>query len=155
MQALTRFIHRCRRVPLLALLALSASIACAQQQSAPQAIRNVIATTYDQPGNPVATEPIAIAGNFAIADWEQGDKAGRALLRKKKGDWEIMVCGGADLKDLQVLKDAGLPAAVGTQLVDSLTRLEKLVAPERVKRFDLFRQGTAEPAAGHHGHGKH
>lgn len=89
----------------LLLLSAAFSVAIAQTSAKPaeEQIKAIIAKTYDQPSKPVETAPVVTVGNYALADWIQGDMGGRALLRLDKGAWEIMVCGGDDFKN----QDAG------------------------------------------------
>ena len=101
-------------------------------------ISKLISSTYDQPHHKVETAPISIANDFAIADWVQGEKGGRALLRRSQGKWEIMVCGGDGLKDLNALGNAGINKATAQALVTQLNTAEKSLTAERVKRFGLF-----------------
>lgn len=118
--------------------------------SAEQTIIKLIATTYDQPGRKVETTPVVIASDYALADWIQGDKGGRALLRHKAGQWEIMACGGDGFKDAKTLQQAGIPAATASKLVAQLTQAEKALPASRVRQFGLF--GTADdPRLKHHG----
>ncbi|WP_407059170.1 copper uptake system-associated protein (plasmid) [Ralstonia syzygii subsp. celebesensis] len=88
------------------------------------------------------TAPIAVDGDHALADWIQGEKGGRALLRRTQGQWQIVACGGDGFKDVRTLKDAGIPAATAKRLIARLNEAERSLNPERVKRFGLF--GTAD-----------
>ena len=120
-----------------------------------KAIRSVISATYDKPGIKVKTDPIAVVGDFAVADWIQGDNGGRALLQKSKGKWEISACGGDGFKDAPTLVSAGVPKLTAEQLVHELDRAEKSLNPEQVKRFGLFNPGNdprVKDAQSHHKH---
>lgn len=116
--------------------AQAADVAAAKQ------IRAVISSTYDKPGIKVKTDPIAIVGDFAVADWIQGDNGGRALLQKSKGKWEITSCGGDAFKDVNTLMSTGIPRNTAEQLVQQLGQAEKSLSAEHVRRFGLF--GTAD-----------
>lgn len=137
---------------LLALLFFTAPVgaAPAMERADQQQVRGLIAHTYDQPAHKVETDPIAITGNYAIADWIQGERGGRALLRKTGGAWEILVCGGDGLKQADALHDAGIPAKDASELLRKLGEVERTVSKERLRRFGLFDQQSSTDA--HHAH---
>lgn len=124
------------------LIGSGASGAFAQKADPATAIKQRIGQTYDRPGHKVDTAPVVVVGDYGLADWTQGPKGGRALLRKANGAWEIMACGGDGFKDAKVLKDAGIPDATAQQLIAQLNQAERSVAPERIRQFGLF--GTAD-----------
>lgn len=135
------------------------SVAIAQRVPKPaeEQIKAIIEKTYDQPGKPVETAPVVMVGNYALADWIQGDMGGRALLRLNKGAWEIMACGGDDFKKVKMLSHAGIPGDTAKKLIAQLEKAEQAVSPDRVKRFGLFGTPNDPRLAGHHGmpHPKH
>lgn len=135
----------------LAALSIFAPHAGAAGSAAEQQIRNIISKTYDQLDKKVETAPIVVAGNHAIADWVQGEKGGRALLRVNQGRWEIIACGGDEFKDVKVLQDAGLHPGTAKQLIRLLNKAEATLSPQRVQQFGLFGKEVMMPA-GHHGH---
>lgn len=137
------------------LLALAGSAALAQGANPETQVRDLIAKTYDRPDHKVETVPIVVDGDYALADWTQDEKGGRALLRRAEGQWQIMACGGDAFKDLKTLKDAGIPAGTAKTLIARLSAAERSVSPERVKRFGLF--GTADDPRlkDHHAHAHH
>lgn len=118
--------------------------------TARQQIQTLISSTYDQPGAKVETVPIVIADDYAIADWIQGKKGGRALLRHAQGQWQIMACGGDGFKEMRLLQDAGIPAKTAKNLITRLRQAEQSVSAERVKRFDLFDRSKDPRLADHH-----
>lgn len=136
---------------LLALIlqvASTGSLAETAAQTAESQIKTLIAKTYDKPEHKVETAPVVVSGDYAIADWIQAKNGGRALLRKKQGQWEILACGGDGFKDANVLKDAGIPAPAIKDLLTKLKAAEQSLSPDRVKQFGLY--GT--PAAADHHH---
>ncbi len=138
---------------MLALLFLTAPVnaAPAAERASEQQVRSLIAHTYDQPAHKVETDPIAIAGNYAIADWMQGERGGRALLRKAGAGWEIMVCGGDGLKQADALHGAGIAPRDASELLRKLGEVERMVSPERLRRFGLFdQQGATDTPHAHH-----
>jgi hypothetical protein len=138
-----------------AALAVSGTSAVAAPHAAEQQIRAVIATTYDRPGQKVETAPIVVADSYAIADWIQGGKGGRALLRVNRGRWEIVACGGDGFKDVRVLQDAGLQIGTAKLLVMRLNQAEATLDARRVKQFGLFDAKDQSMPADHHGHPPH
>jgi hypothetical protein len=101
-------------------------------------IRQLIGETFDQPDSKVAVDPLIVKGNYAIADWRQGDKAGRSLIIAEHGHWRISLCGGKGLKDTNELKSAGVPSETADQLVKELTAAEASLEPDAIRRFDEF-----------------
>jgi hypothetical protein len=101
-------------------------------------IQAVIGKTYDKPNNKVNTTPISIADDFAVADWTQGKRGGRALMKRINGNWEILACGNDGLKDTKSLVKAGMSEKTASTIVKKLSDLEKLVDPKRLAKFNLF-----------------
>ena len=101
-------------------------------------IQAVIGKTYDKPNNKVNTTPISIADDFAVADWTQGKRGGRALMKRINGNWEILACGNDGLKDTKSLVKAGLSEKTASTIVKKLADLEKLEDPRRLAKFNLF-----------------
>ncbi|MEN9865384.1 MAG: hypothetical protein RL748_974 [Pseudomonadota bacterium] len=114
--------------------------------TAEQQIRQLIGKTYDQADKKVETAPISIVNDYALADWIQGEKGGRALLQRKQGEWQILACGGDGFKQARHLQQTGMPAATAQQLVKQLEQAEQALPPARVKQFGLF---DANPATKH------
>jgi len=111
-------------------------------------IRAVIASTYDTPESKVETAPIVVRGDYAVADWIQGHRGGRALMQRRDGAWQIAACGGEAFRTVDGLKLAGVPADTAVQLVALLTRAEGALANDRVKLFVSF--DAKNGGAGHH-----
>lgn len=101
-------------------------------------IQAVIGKTYDKPNNKVNTTPISIADDFAVADWTQGKRGGRALMKRINGNWEILACGNDGLKDTKSLVKAGMSERTASTIVKKLADLEKLEDPRRLAKFNLF-----------------
>ncbi len=98
----------------------------------------VIGKTYDKPNNKVNTTPISVADDFAVADWTQGKRGGRALMKRIDGNWEILACGNDGLKDTKSLVKAGMSEKTASAIVKKLSDLEKLEDPKRLAKFNLF-----------------
>jgi hypothetical protein len=124
----------------------------------PHAIRSVIGATWDKPDSKVETDPVVVSGNFAVASWTQGDRGGRALLRRGDGRWSVVLCSGDPLKEAGWLVEAGVPGPDAEQIAAGLAAAEALLPAERRGKFALFEgtvSGEAEthhPAAHHHHH---
>ena len=101
-------------------------------------IKTLISKSFDQPNLKVKTNPIVIEGKVAIADWTQGQKGGRALLRRKHNDWEIIACGGSGFKDPEGIAAIGISKEIATNITAKLKDVEARLSPQQVKQFDSF-----------------
>lgn len=101
-------------------------------------IKALISKTFDQPSLKVQTTPIVIEGKVAIADWTQGQKGGRALLRRKHSDWEIIACGGAGFKDPSAIAAAGISKEIASNIAAKLKTAESSLSPQKIKQLDSF-----------------
>ena len=114
-------------------------------------IQKLISTTFDRPDLKVQTDPIVIEGKVAIADWTQGQKGGRALLRRKHADWEIIACGGAGFKDPSAIASAGISKEIANNITAKLKTAEATLSPQKIKQLDSF-DGVVTMGHGmHHG----
>lgn len=132
--AISNFFHRYLWVLFLVFsVALSAETLTDEAQ-----IQAVIGKTYDKPNNKVNTTPVSVADDFAIADWTQGERGGRALMKRINGNWEILACGNDGLKDTKSLIKAGMSEKTASTVIKKLTNLEKSEDPKRLAKFNLF-----------------
>lgn len=145
-----------------ALLLVSAMIASplcfsasSSNSEAHHQIQTIISSTYDKPDHKVETSPIAAVDDYAVADWTQGDRGGRALLHYSKGKWNIMACGADGLKDVNNLTAAGIPQKTAENIISQLTEAEKSVNPDRLKMFSLFGTKDDPIHSEHHHHAHH
>jgi hypothetical protein len=104
--------------------------------------------------------PVVHQGDVALAGWVQGERGGRALLRRGSQGWVVTVCGGDGLKDVGLLKDAGVDAAQARRLVAALDSAEKRLPAEQRRKLSLFGANVAVgpsrgASAGHAAHGAH
>lgn len=111
--------------------------ALAADQSAQQ-IRQVINQTYDQPGALVSIPIIVKEGDYALADWQQAHKGGRALLQRQAQTWQILACGGAGFKQAQALQAMGLPSALASKLSRALSQAEQNLTDKQRELYDSF-----------------
>lgn len=115
-------------------------------------IRALINHKFDRPDATVVSEPIVIVQNFAVADWIQGEKGGRALLHKKNAQWEIMLCTGDSIRKANKMVDAGVPRQIASALAGKLSQVENNLPPENLRKFGLFgsKQLTHKEHSEHH-----
>lgn len=145
---LIRFILR----PILAAACLCTSLgATAAEPSADQgAIRHVLMATFDKPDARLAVDPVVVVGKHAVAGWTQGERGGRALLLRHGTEWQITLCAGDGLKQVKVLREAGISRADADALARELASAEaKLPAAQRA-RFSTFDGVVRMDANGQH-----
>lgn len=125
---------------LLGWMALSGAIHAALAQGTDDAatIRAVMMDEWDKPDARLAVAPIVVEGDYAVAGWVQGNRGGRALLRKSSGKWGVMLCSGDPLKHVSVLIDAGIPADASARLALNLAAAESRLPPDQVALFSTF-----------------
>jgi periplasmic copper chaperone A len=75
------------------------------------AIVAVLKAAFDTPDNPLTVDPVVVERDHALASWAQGGNGGRALLTKGDAGWEVVLCGGPDLRMPAFLKEHGVSAA--------------------------------------------
>ena len=117
------------------------------------AIRSLIGKTWDKPEAKVVVDPIVVAGGHAIAGWTQGQRGGRALLRKNNASWQVVLCSGDPLRQAPALTEAGVPEEVANRLAANLAAAERLTDPARVRLFSTFEgvvRMDGESSGAHH-----
>ena len=135
-------------------MALFGAIHCSPPARAGDAfqVRALIGATWDTPDSKVETDPVVVSGDHAVASWTQGDRGGRALLRRTDGAWRVVLCSGDPLKEAAWLTEAGVPAADAAAIAQELGAAEASVPDARRAKFSLF-EGVVEGP--HHGHDPH
>lgn len=103
-------------------------------------VRALLSKSFGKPNKPVATELVAVEGDYAIADWLQGNMGGRALLVKKSGAWKILVCGGSALTEVSNLKAARVPEKTAKTLLEQLAGQEKSMASDKLSLINAFKE---------------
>lgn len=101
------------------------------------AIEAVMRASWDRPEAPLDAGPIAVSGDYAVADWTQGDMGGRALLRRDDS-WKVALCGGDSLCTAEGLQGVGVPREDAQGLEAGLARLEANVAAGRLESMSRF-----------------
>lgn len=99
----------------LAAAALLSTIACCSAEPShsddKRDIAKIIKTTWEKPGMDLRVEPISVAGKYAVAGWVEGDRGGRALLKKQDHVWSVILCSGDGIKTAAGLVATGIPPA--------------------------------------------
>lgn len=113
------------------------------------AIAKTLSRQFDKPGLAVEATPIVAKAGWAIADWTQGQRGGRALLTLRKGQWEVVLCGGDGLRSMEGLEASGVPLPVARHLAKELAILERQVSATRLKAMGRF---SPEAAGSTHPH---
>jgi hypothetical protein len=116
------------------------------------AIRELMQHTWDKPDAPLQVEPVVTADDYALASWTQGERGGRAILARRDGRWQVLVCTGDGAKDVATLQQTGMPVAVAETLVADLVKAEENISPERREKFSLFGADVPMGASSHHQH---
>lgn len=150
----------------LSLLLIGLSIATAHAHSTAAADEQSVAKemheTWDKPDQPMMLPVIVIHHGMAIADWIQGDKGGRALLKyhPEHQDWHTLLCGGAELTASRHLQEAGMSAADAQSLALLLQQQELALPENQRQQIDSFSgvvkfsKGKPVSSVGHEMHGE-
>lgn len=133
----------------------AASADMAQPDDAKLAIPMVMKALFETPDNPLSVDPVVVNGNWAVASWAQGEKGGRALLKKGEKGWSIHLCSGASLKDAAALKQIGLEEASATKIAAELATTEAALGEKQIALFDSFEGTMMIGAEGHGAEGGH
>lgn len=121
------------------------------------AIRHLMMTTFNTPEAPLIVEPITIFRNIAVVGWVQGEKGGRALLRRHGSESRLTLCSGDALKEAKSLQHFGLTIEEAEAMAKAVTDAEAKLAPTLVVKFSTFDGVVQMDGDGHHppidGHG--
>ena len=123
----------------IALLVLPLLLGCRDTSRDSADIKNLIQATWNRPGEQVQVNPVAISGDYAVADWTQGEMGGRALLSKESGKWRVILCAGDALRDASMLKEFGVPSEDGKIIANKLAKMEADVPTHRLKAMSAFK----------------
>lgn len=125
-----------------------------KQHNHPEQIRHLINKTFDRPDSKVKIDPVVVAAPYAIADWTQDAKAGRALIKLENGNWQLLACGGTGMKTTASLIQQGVPENIAVILSQQLSNAEKVLDNQQVESFDSFGPAVIFSDSGSH-HSKH
>ena len=108
--------------------------------------------TWEKPEVPLDAGPVVVEGDHAVADWTQGARGGRALLRREHGQWTTVLCAGDGIRSAEGLRAVGVLAAQATVLAAKLAKAEQAVPAERLARMSAF-LGVVRTQQGGSAHG--
>lgn len=91
---------------------------------------------FDKPDAPLTVDPVVVQGDNAVASWAQGDTAGRALLARQGDQWQIVLCGGPDLRSAAFLATHGVSDAETLSALFNLA--EDKLGSDAVSRYSSF-----------------
>lgn len=103
------------------------------------AIQQIMMATWDRPESRLQIDAIASLGDTAVASWTQGAMGGRALLERRNGAWQVVLCSGDALKTEAGLKSVGLDPADARKLAGAVRRSEAKLAPDRLRKMTAFK----------------
>lgn len=136
-----------------AAIALVVALAFAAPASAHDdagAIRHLMMATFDKPEAPLTVEPVTVFEDVAVAGWAQGDMGGRALLRKKDGEWVLTLCSGDALREAKSLQQFGLTPEEAEATARAVVDAEAKLDPALVAKFSTFDGVVMMDEGGHH-----
>jgi len=144
-------------------LAIATVLATAQPLAAraevTDTVRHVLMQMFDKPEQPLAVDPVTVEGDIAVAGWAQGEMGGRALLRRKGADWQLILCSGDTLTEAKSLQQFGLTAEQAEGMAADVVTAEARLDPSVVQKFSRFdgvmmmQADGSHPPAGGYGEG--
>jgi hypothetical protein len=117
-------------------------------------IIQVLKNQFDRPVNSLEVPVVVVSGDYAVADWLQDNRGGRALLRHDVDGWHTQMCSGAQFKSVQVLLQAGVPSADAERISQDLAVQESNLIAEQLKKIDSF-QGIVDMLTQQEHHHEH
>lgn len=118
-------------------------------------IIQVLKNQFDPPATPLEVLVVVVSGDYAVADWLQENRGGRALLRHDADGWHTQMCSGAQFKSVQVLLQAGVPSADTERISQDLAAQEGNLNAEQLKKIDSFQGITDMLTQPEHHHEHH
>jgi glutathione S-transferase len=123
---------------LIAGLTLSLICAVADAKET-RAIEMALKAQWDKPNHPIRIPVIVMQDDYAIADWIQEQHGGRALLKRDQQNWQTLLCGDANMKQVSNLVSAGVPREDAEYLVVTLEQEEKRLSDADKALIDSFK----------------
>jgi hypothetical protein len=114
------------------------SISIHAAPSAEELISITIKKQWETPQSLVEVPVIAVGTHYALVDWVQDKRGGRALLRLNEGEWQTLMCGSAQLKSTQALERAGVSGEEARKISENLTVQEINLTTEQLELIDGF-----------------
>lgn len=129
-----------RTITRRSMLAITAAglTACSFATRDEAAIGELMRAMFDRPNAPLDASPIVVSGDYAIADWTQGEMGGRALLERQRGAWRLILCAGDGLRTENGLTALGVPAADAQALAHDLAAAERETSATRLAAMARF-----------------
>lgn len=103
------------------------------------AIETALKTQWDKPNHPIRIPVIVVHGDYAIADWIQEPRGGRALLFYNNSVWQTIFCGDVNMKQVSNLISAGVPYNDAKKLAAALEEKEKRLSDTDKALIDSFK----------------
>ena len=117
-------------------------------------IIQVLKSQFDRPVTPLEVAVVVVSGDYAVADWLQDNRGGRALLRHDADGWHTLMCSGAQFKSPQALRQAGVQEEDATRISQQLSQKEQSLTAEQLKKIDSF-QGIVDVLTNPEHHHEH
>ena len=103
-----------------------------------QAVQYVLKKQFDKPNAPLKVMPVSVIENYAVTGCTQGNKGGRALLKKEHGKWSIQVCSGDGLTKASTLEMTGMNRNAAINLAKAVVAAEKDLPRATLNLFASF-----------------
>lgn len=143
---------------LLSILALMTAMlvpavqACAEHDE--MAIVAHMKSVWEKPDAPLTVKPVVTLDHFGIAGWMQGERGGRAILRKGEHGWQTLLCTGT--VTARLLEQAGASPATAQALIAELDKAEQALSATERQQLSSFKGVVQMDKNGnHHGHENH
>ena len=94
--------------------------------------------TWERPDAPLSVDPVVVVEDYAIAGWIQDGRGGRALLRKKHGVWDVVLCSGDQLRLPDTVTATGATPELAGRLVANLLIAERRLSADQLAKLALF-----------------
>jgi hypothetical protein len=86
----------------------------------------------------VVVDPIVLRNDYAVADLVRGDIGARAVMQKRKGEWQVLVLAGQEARDAAYLVKAGVPQVEARALANLLVTSERQVPEEKLIKLERY-----------------
>ncbi len=116
----------------------ASSVGAAAPAAEVAAVTAHLKALFDGPEAPLQVNPVVVEGSRAVAGWVQGNMGGRALLQKRQGAWEVVICAGDSLRDPTTYALNGMDEAAAGRLAAKVRTAEASLPAETLHRFSLF-----------------
>ena len=123
-------------VPAPTVAAPSADVLASAEETA--AVTAHLKALFNRPEAPLQVNPVVVEGGRAVAGWVQGNMGGRALLQKRQGAWEVVICAGDSLRDPATYVLNGMDEAAAVRLAAKVRSAEAALPAATVHQFSLF-----------------